>query len=74
MSKVAELREQRDQLERLRFSGTRRHQHSDGTEVEFESDAAIARKIRDLDRQIEAAEVGMARRAGPIRVTTTKGV
>lgn len=68
MATLEELRADWEALRQARAAGIKRVAHN-GREVEYQSDAALAQAMRDLERQIEGA-----RGRAPIQVHTTKGL
>ena len=71
MASLDQLRAEWEQLRQARAQGIKRISHN-GRDVVYQDDEAMARAMRDLERQIEAASAPGGR--GPIRVTTSKGI
>lgn len=68
---LSELQAARDDLLRARAQGVRRFKDQNGEEVEYRSDAEMARALAALDAEI-VAHAG--RRPSQIRFQTSKGV
>lgn len=71
MATLAELTKMRADLFSARMSGARRFRDQNGEEVEFKSDAEMARALAALDSEIAAAT---QRPAHTIRFQTSKGL
>ena len=71
-ARLDRLRRSRADLEGARYSGARRFRDSSGEEVEYRSDAELARAIAALDREIAA----ITQRPTPsiIQFRTSKGL
>lgn len=68
---LTELTTARDALLRARAAGVRRVRDQSGEEVEYRSDAEMARALAALDSEIAGAS---AARPNTIHFTTSKGV
>lgn len=71
MATVAELTKMRADLFAARMTGARRFRDSNGEEVEFKSDAEMARALAALDAEITAA---LSRPPSTILFRTSKGL
>lgn len=71
MASFAELTTMREALIASRAEGVRRVRNANGSEVEYRSDAEMARAIASLDAQIRAAH---SQPAHTIHFQTDKGV
>lgn len=61
----------RDDLKTARYAGVRRARDSNGEEVEYRSDAEMARALSALESEIAAAQ---SRPASTIHFRTSKGI
>jgi hypothetical protein len=66
---IADLIAWRDRLVQARLTGTRRVRDSDGSEIEYRSDAEMARAIASADSMIGAGQP-----IKTVRFTTSKGL
>lgn len=70
-ARLERLQRARTDLEQARYSGARRVRDSNGEEVEYRSDAELARAMVALDREIDAM-TGRTRNVFTFR--TSKGL
>ncbi|MCO6385020.1 phage head-tail joining protein [Oceanicola sp. 502str15] len=71
MATVAELTKMRADLLAARAGGVRRYRDQNGEEIEYRSDAEMARALAALDAEIQAAT---ARPANTIHFKMSKGL
>ncbi|MEI4473331.1 phage head-tail joining protein [Frigidibacter sp. MR17.24] len=71
MATITELQRRREELQQLRFDGVRSVRDQNGEQIEYRSDAEIARALAAIDSEIATLQRG---RLALIRLQTSKGV
>lgn len=71
MADLTQLRRHREQLEHIRYSGTRSVRDSNGQEIQYRSQGEIERAIAAIDSEIAALT---RRRHSLIHLQTSKGI